>query len=579
MKKCFHLSTLIVLFVFPFISSYSAEYSYQHDYDAENNLIQTITPNGEVIKYRYDALNRLIEMGCQEGDMIKYKYDRLGNRILMKDSFGLTQYAYDHFNRLQGIQSNHFPPIKYDYDKAGKLTEMAMPNGKTILYKYDKQGRLASVEGWVEYSYDGMGNVAKQTLVNGISTEYLYDRENRIKEVKNLGADKTNLSLYRYTYDACGNCTGIQETDQLSSSNFVKYAYDSLNRLVRADYSNGDFEAYTYDKLGNRLTLETPSGLITYEYDLFCRLIKAGEMRYDYDNSGNLIKKEGNGISVTLSYDSFNHLTKYDDGKSMITFEYDGDGNRISKSVNGKKTYYVNNTLLPLAQVLLEVDESNCVKNFYIYGRSRICQISNGEIGFYLYDHPLRNVRQIVDKEGKMVSSINYDSFGNKAECLDTSLSNFQYPGEQCDSETGLIFLRNRYYDPSIGRFISQDPRPGSLSQTQTSNPYTYVQNNPITRIDPFGKDYLVVHAYPPYSESWISQGHGWIELQNENGKMIKSFGAYGDGMHTDDHPSKYKKVASHTFKIDSTTRQNITNNMKERKIQRREISLLCWIP
>lgn len=110
-----------------------------------------------------------------------------------------------------------------------------------------------------------------------------------------------------------------------------------------------------------------------------------------------------------------------------------------------------------------------------------------GAVSFYLYDNPARSVELLVDTSGTVVNRHTYNAFGNINSSQENISNNFKYAGEQFDKETGLVFLRKRYYDPTIGRFITKDPHLGIKVIPQTKNPYPYCNNNPATFTDPSG--------------------------------------------------------------------------------------------
>ena len=109
------------------------------------------------------------------------------------------------------------------------------------------------------------------------------------------------------------------------------------------------------------------------------------------------------------------------------------------------------------------------------------------EISYYIYNAPQRNVVSLTNNSGTVINEYEYDTFGNVMGTEDLS-NGFSYAGEQYDKETGLIFLRSRYYDSSLGRFITKDSFPGVKSLSQSLNSYIYVRNNPVNNIDPTGE-------------------------------------------------------------------------------------------
>ena len=355
-----------------------------YTYDSNGNLVRRITPDGYVIEYKYDVNNRLANIFYPEGTEVEYTYDENGNRLSMTDATGTTYYAYDEFNRLAAVQASDVVPTYYQYDNANNLTEIIYPTQEAMDYTYDADNRLKVVKdntGTTTYNYDtNSGNLIKQTLPNGVTTDYVYDLSKRITDVVNKKSGGALISSYHYSFDANNNRTQIVETTP-EGAKTTNYTYDKLNRLTRADYSDGTFEAYTYDAAGNRLTQQTQSGTVNYEYDSDNRLIKAGlpagqagKELFFYDKAGNLIKKVSAGETTLYFYDFENRLIDYEDNENVVAFEYNGDGQRVTKTVNGLPTYYINDVRTPLTQVLLEANSNWQVTKIYRYGLGRLSQ-------------------------------------------------------------------------------------------------------------------------------------------------------------------------------------------------------------
>ncbi len=98
------------------------------------------------------------------------------------------------------------------------------------------------------------------------------------------------------------------------------------------------------------------------------------------------------------------------------------------------------------------------------------------------------NLRFVTDEVGNKVRSTEYDPFGNWRAAKGQANIHMLYQGQQLDNESSLYYLRARYYDPTIGRFISKDPLKGYLTIPQTQNPYAYALNNPVNLSDPSGE-------------------------------------------------------------------------------------------
>jgi RHS repeat-associated protein len=108
--------------------------------------------------------------------------------------------------------------------------------------------------------------------------------------------------------------------------------------------------------------------------------------------------------------------------------------------------------------------------------------VYSNTVNFYLYDSPGGSVISMVDNSCNIVGTYKYDVFGNITAQSSGQINTYKYNGEYSESETGLIFLRNRYYDPSIGRFIIKDYFSGSKSNPKSINSYVYAYNNPASR-------------------------------------------------------------------------------------------------
>ncbi|MEX0962245.1 MAG: RHS repeat-associated core domain-containing protein [Simkaniaceae bacterium] len=488
-------------------------------YDQNGNISKYTASHAGEVSYAYDPIQRPTNIDYPDGKFIKYAYDYNSNLTEVSDGHGITSYSYDALNQLIKAQ---FPSgdIAYEYDPASRLIKIIYPDLEEVQYHYDHRGRLVQVldqAGHAQYEYDDETNlVTKELLSNGVITEYFYDHAPQVTGVVHKKSDGTLIVEYRYSYDKNGNCTSVEKTTPSQVETAI-YVYDKLSRLIEARYSDQSFEKYTYDGAGNRLTKSTQDETIEYEYDYLNRLTRAGEIFFDYDSSGNLSKKRCRGKETLFHYDATGKLISWDDGENRILFDYDGEGRRVSKTVNGKKTFFVNDPAAPLSRVLLEKDEDGTTLKRYVYGHSRLFSNQSSGLQFFLYDHPGKSVSCLVDRKQQILESFRYDAFGCRN--VKSVLENpYGYIGEEYDEEIGLFYLRNRYYDPEIGRFISPDSVLGVLNDPQTLNPYVYVRNNSINFIDPSGlyavKVPLTFYGNYPRTQTPAGKsrvGHGWI--------------------------------------------------------------------
>ena len=212
-----------------------------------------------------------------------------------------------------------------------------------------------------------------------------------------------------------------------------------------------------------------------------------------YDDGGNLITKAEPSNTSHYKYNSRNLLISYEDNHNKVSYLYDGAGYRVSKTVNDVITRYINHINFGLSQVALETDNNYRVKRRYSYGMGRTATYDwdaaeEDKSQYYLYDRPGRNVTSTEDRLGKTRNRYKYGSFGEEVSSTEAHSNDFKYAGEQAESDTGLIYLRARYYDPEIGRFISRDPFSGYMSVPESQNMYAYAHNNPVRFVDPSGE-------------------------------------------------------------------------------------------
>jgi RHS repeat-associated protein len=170
---------------------------------------------------------------------------------------------------------------------------------------------------------------------------------------------------------------------------------------------------------------------------------------------------------------------------------YDGDGNRVSKPVNGLTTKYLvdTNNLTGYAQVVEEL-QNNLVVKQYTYGLDLISQRQSSGVSFYNYDGH-GSVRALSNLSGSVTDTYSYDAFGTLIEKTGNTDNSYLYAGEQFDSDLGFYYNRARYLNVNTGRFISQDSYEGNSSEPKSLHKYLYSGNNPIGNADPSGNSFI----------------------------------------------------------------------------------------
>ncbi len=368
-------------------------------------------------------------------------------------------------------------------------------------YTYGSLNRLATVvdnrlpagQQTTTYSYDPASNLATVTDPNGLQSAFTYDTQNRVTGLSNAAAS------YTYTLDGTvGNRTGVTEQLAIQSHpRIVAWNYDKIYRLTNEDITadpNSKTGSVTYglDPVGNRLSLGLSQGSNLPDISP----IQPGSISYDpddrlstetYDANGNTLTTAGK----TFAYDFENRLKSMTEGTVTVTIQYDADGNRVAKTVNGVTTRYLVDDLNPTgyAQVVEEVT-AGAVTRQYNYGLQRISQtqqIANAWApAFYGYDGG-GTVRLLTDATGTVTDTYDYDAWGNAVNTTGSTPNVYLYRGEQYDSDLSLYYLRARYLNPLTGRFLSRDPGQGNAFEPASQQKYLYADGDPVDQMDPSG--------------------------------------------------------------------------------------------
>jgi YD repeat-containing protein len=354
--------------------------------------------------------------------------------------------------------------VHYGYDLLDNVTSLTTRAGTTS-YGYDKLNRLDTVKDGnrllADYDYDKVGNLTQTKLANGSTESRLYDTRDRLTQVTTKNVTGTVFSDFKYTIDAVGNRKKVEEYN----GRVVDYSYDSLYRLTEekiTDTAAGNRTiGYSYDKAGNRLSkTDTLAGLTSYRYDANNRLqdlTQGGVVtNFTYDNNGSLKRRSNGTQTVTYDWinDGENRLIGVNSGTSQTQHIYDAFGSRVASINNGVRTNYLAAPIWSLPEVLMEYDSSGQITADYTNGIGLVRSRIGGREGFYHTDG-LGSTRVITDTVGLITDRYTYDAFGVLLNQNGTFGNSFGFAGEQRDAATGLDYLRARYYDPSLGRFIS----------------------------------------------------------------------------------------------------------------------------
>jgi RHS repeat-associated protein len=499
--------------------------------DAHGRLRQMVDGTGTTV-YAFHPITGTPSLGAGQlasvdgplaDDTISYGYDELGRVVSRALNSVTSTWSYDQQGRLQS-QGDPIGTFAYGYvSNSGRVQTVTYPNGQTTSYAYypvlqdlrlqeihHKKPNATTLNKF-NYTYDAVGNIQTWTQQTDTSPanayDFGYDRADQLRLATYRTTDPTPaiLKRYRYAYDPAGNRTAEQIDDVVTGA-----SHDNMNRLVSQQPGGALLFGGTVSEpatvtVGGRPatvsptnqfsgTVPVPSGtsqvavqatdpsgnVRTNTY----QVSQAGSSKsFTYDPNGNLT---GDGTK-TYEWDAENRLTRVctgacqpgtDPPNMLARFTYDGNGRRASKTAGGVTTTYVYDG----AQFLEERPSAGSSKRFvYGLGIDRpLAQIVGGTTTYHVADH-LGSVVRTTDSLGAATLTRQYDPWGNPIQ--GSTANGYAYTGREWDSDTSLYFYRARYYDPKIGRFLSED----KAGFRAGSNFLTYVTNNPLRFADPSG--------------------------------------------------------------------------------------------
>ncbi len=451
--------------------------------------------NSAAIHYKYDSFGRLIELEDQNDYKIQYGYaaDDQKASIIVKNPANST--IYD---------------VQYDYDAAGRLTTVTEPP-------------LAGTADYIAgFTYDENGNrdiltyyLAGTTGGSTVSMDYNYNPDNMLTGFTTSGGP--TFKLENVTVDGLGRLTDADETltktDSTTVAHTLDFVYDMLSQLKSANITNIGGSTwtgtYTYKENGNMVSRNLDGTSNTFKYDIDdngtddCQIMtKIDTTALSTDKNGQLTAGPS---SDTYIWNWDNKLRSATKSSTTIDMRYDPMGNRIFKQVGSTERKYIVDIVGGLPVVLMELNATNFnIEKTYIYANSQILAQHTGKydqpIYFYLHDR-LGSVRQIINTYGSVQNRYTHNPFGQMFTAeREINVSNpFEFTGQWFDSEIDQYYLRARMYDPHLGRFTGRDPIFGKFEEPLSLHKYLYCQNEPVSRIDPWGL------LYTPYGRGYYN--------------------------------------------------------------------------
>jgi len=505
--------------ILPLLSGQTEEERFyeQFWYDDVGNLKQKRTFKNDILTYETDAVGRLLKRMHGQNLLAELKYRSDGQRASMKypagNDFQEVTYEYE-ADRLHKKITRQGPAvdnitttvgaIEYDWDPAGNLTKLQVGTSHVVTYDWNARGQLDKV--WVngvsqptQYTYNELGDLAEMLYPNQLKTVFGHNAQRHLTDVNvtRLGNPRASFNYNPSTPpDRSLALSGMRRAARETiggASRDVDYDYDPLNRLTKEVIGSTQITYDTapgYDNVGNRRKrTSSVSGVLAADasFDKHDRI-----EGFTFDNNGNLETAPG---GATYHYSVENRLIQRIGGsQDQVDLAYDGDGTLVRKTVGGtggSVTHFLVDDRNPTgyAQALQELNISLSPVRSYVYGHKLISQKdAAGTIRYYGYDGH-GSVRFMVSDAGEITDKYTYDAFGIQIspEADAPNPNPYRYSCEYRDPDLRLVYLRDRWFIPEYGRFLTRDSFEGTGTDPKSLHSFAYCAD-PVNHIDPSGQ-------------------------------------------------------------------------------------------
>lgn len=470
-----------------------------YTYNTHGEKEKIIKPDGTKIHHTYDAMGRLSELRSSDLTVhYTYQYNANHQPTLITDHVTntKTERTYDYDGNLLSETLGNGLTLNYTYDHAGRPIELELPDTSKIAYGYDaahlrevrridQTGQCRYIHHYTRYDLDNHLLEARMSMGAGFIHHH-YDSLGR-----RVNTQTTHWKENLRSFDAAGNLIEKELTDAAGTLT-QHYTYDDLYQLTE---ETGDTpHSYTYDSLYNR----TGTGRTSNTHNSLNQLLKATTHTYTYDKNGNLIERLGPKGLHRFTYDALDRLVMVENDMGWrFRYTYDAFHRRLSKELFISK----DKDDTPLCFFYQGQNEiGSCKKDGKILDLRLLGICDRAEIGaavaFEIDDNvliPVHNhcghVSALLTLQGELVETTRYTAYGESTTTnishpkITQASSPWRFSSKWYDHESGFYYFGRRYYDPSMGRWITQDP----LGDKGGPNLYAYALNSPLTHFDTYG--------------------------------------------------------------------------------------------
>lgn len=487
-------------------------------YDLGNLVLNQTDAKQQTITYSYDALGRLKTKSSSAG-VVSWTYDvgsnAKGRLSSISYIYGTQGFAYDSMGRTTTLNQcidGVCRTMQQSFDLLGRTKTLTYPNGEIVSHNYNAAGNLVKVDGYVDsISWSAASQPTSMRYSNGDTVSFSYEA-GRQWQTAGLSQTKQGTTYaHSYNYNRAGHVTLTdhsirQKGTELLNSN-LSFGYDDRHRLISVDGSQS--QTFSYDAIGN-ITHNSAVGDYTYDPAHKHAVVTAGPNTYSYDANGDMLTGAGGNV---YTWDSERRLVGRSIGAaagSTVSFDYGAGEERIVRNIPDEldaslETLYFFGDLVETSRGgtrRIGIDDDAAVTTQYYYAgpilvaKKDIIHLPGGvtfsedvplpSLVYWYHADRLGSVRLITDSNGLAVAHYDYQAFGYQ-NGIGAIPNDRGFTGHTLDDDTGLVYMRGRFYNPTLGRFLSADSAVADVFDPAFINRYTYASNDPLNRIDPDG--------------------------------------------------------------------------------------------
>jgi RHS repeat-associated protein len=492
--------------------------SYAYDNDAQ--LVMTTPPSGPLECLTYDAYGNQTSRytvptnatcaGGTQSNKQTFIYDAIAGMTSATDTTAgaVVTITPDTANPnrphqvSEAIGANTTSTTTYGYvPSTGQVTSSTQTIGTTnnlTTYAYDPvSGRVSGVVDpftghTTGYSYNDDGQIKTRDDASGLQTRYGYDTAGRLL-TQDTGPQASPLVSFGVSYNKLSQITALSQKYPAIGGNTNKtgawaYTYTPAGELATSTYTPSGSGAdpntsYTYDGAGNRASVAIGNGTpVVWSYDGASRLTSAGSTSYTW-NSLDELTAVGGGTSYL--YDVWGRQQSATASGQTVTYAYDALSRATSRTQSGTATNF---TYDAASQSVTSQKIGGAAITYYTQGQQGPLAQHSGSTTLFYQQDPHGDLAALTDTTGTITGTISYDPFGNPTALgQDAQQSLLGYQSQPLDPTTGLTDMGARLYDPTQGRFTTQDSIYGSPTNPLSLNQYIYATDSPLAYTDPTG--------------------------------------------------------------------------------------------